>query len=68
MDAQGIDVAVLSINPNWYDAERDLAAKVVSVQNEAMRRSARRTRIASPRSHRLRCSFPIWPRSSSTTQ
>src|SRR5438067_266677 len=36
MDAQGIDVAVLSINPNWYDAERDLAAKVVSVQNEAM--------------------------------
>ena len=21
MDAQGIDVAVLSINPNWYDAE-----------------------------------------------
>src|SRR3954469_19431329 len=23
MDAQGIDVAVLSINPNWYDADRD---------------------------------------------
>ena len=24
------------INPNWYDVDRDLAAKVVSVQNEAM--------------------------------
>jgi predicted TIM-barrel fold metal-dependent hydrolase len=36
MDAQGIDVAVLSINPNWYDADRDVAAKVIAVQNEAM--------------------------------
>ena len=36
MDAQGIDVAVLSINPNWYDADRDLAAQVIAVQNEAM--------------------------------
>src|SRR3954469_2375471 len=36
MDAQGIDVAVLSINPNWYDADRDLAAKVIAVQNQAM--------------------------------
>src|SRR3954447_17506177 len=36
MDAQGIDVAVLSINPNWYDADRDLAAQVIAIQNEAM--------------------------------
>jgi aminocarboxymuconate-semialdehyde decarboxylase len=36
MDAQGIDVAVLSINPNWYDADRDLAARVITLQNEAM--------------------------------
>ena len=36
MDAQGIDVAVLSINPNWYDADRDLAAQVIALQNEAM--------------------------------
>jgi aminocarboxymuconate-semialdehyde decarboxylase len=36
MDAQGIDVAVLSINPNWYDVDRDLAAKVIAIQNEAM--------------------------------
>src|SRR6476659_336180 len=36
MDGQGIDVAVLSINPNWYDADRDLAAQVIAIQNEAM--------------------------------
>jgi aminocarboxymuconate-semialdehyde decarboxylase len=36
MDAQGIDVAVLSINPNWYDADRDLATQVVNVQNETL--------------------------------
>ena len=36
MDAQRIDVSVLSINPNWYDVRRDLAAQVITVQNEAM--------------------------------
>jgi len=36
MDAQGIDVAVLSINPNWYDVDRDLATDVIRVQNESM--------------------------------
>src|SRR5258706_3729955 len=36
MDAQGIDIAVLSINPNWYDVDRDLAAQVISVQNQAL--------------------------------
>jgi aminocarboxymuconate-semialdehyde decarboxylase len=36
MDAQGIEVAVLSINPNWYDLERDLAAQIIDVQNERM--------------------------------
>src|SRR5262249_48745557 len=36
MDAQGIEVAVLSINPNWYDVDRDLAAKIVDVQNERL--------------------------------
>jgi aminocarboxymuconate-semialdehyde decarboxylase len=34
MDAQRIDMSVLSINPNWYDAERDLVAEVIRVQNE----------------------------------
>ena len=36
MDAQGIDIAVLSINPNWYSADRELATRVIAVQNEAM--------------------------------
>ena len=36
MDAQGIDVAVLSINPNWYDVDRDLAEHVIRVQNESV--------------------------------
>jgi aminocarboxymuconate-semialdehyde decarboxylase len=37
MDAEGIDVAALSINPNFWDqAERDLAAQVVKVQNEKL--------------------------------
>jgi aminocarboxymuconate-semialdehyde decarboxylase len=36
MDAQGIDVAVLSINPNWYGIDRDLVTQVINVQNEAL--------------------------------
>ena len=36
MDAQGIDVAVLSLVPNWDAAERDLATQVVSLQNEQL--------------------------------
>jgi aminocarboxymuconate-semialdehyde decarboxylase len=33
MDAQGIDVEALSINPNWYKADRDLARQVCAIQN-----------------------------------
>jgi aminocarboxymuconate-semialdehyde decarboxylase len=36
MDAQGIDVEALSINPFWYKAERDAAEKVIEVQNERL--------------------------------
>jgi aminocarboxymuconate-semialdehyde decarboxylase len=37
MDSQGIDVEALSINPNWYDvADRDLAAEIILIQNEAL--------------------------------
>jgi aminocarboxymuconate-semialdehyde decarboxylase len=36
MDAQGIDVEALSINPAWYRAERDVATKVISIQNERL--------------------------------
>jgi predicted TIM-barrel fold metal-dependent hydrolase len=36
MDAQAIDMEVLSINPFWYRKERDLAAEIVRVQNEKL--------------------------------
>lgn len=36
MDAQAIDMEVLSINPFWYGKDRDLAAKIVSIQNEKL--------------------------------
>jgi aminocarboxymuconate-semialdehyde decarboxylase len=36
MDAQAIDLEVLSINPFWYDRERDLAAQIVKIQNEKL--------------------------------
>src|SRR5258705_13167157 len=36
MDAQGIDVEALSINPQWYRAEREVVAQVVKIQNERL--------------------------------
>jgi aminocarboxymuconate-semialdehyde decarboxylase len=37
MDEEGIDMAALSVNPNFWDkAERDLAAQVVKLQNEKL--------------------------------
>ena len=36
MDAQGVDMEVLSINPFWYRKDRDLAAEIVRVQNEKL--------------------------------
>jgi aminocarboxymuconate-semialdehyde decarboxylase len=36
MDAQGIDVEALSINPYWYRAPRDAAAELIKVQNETL--------------------------------
>jgi aminocarboxymuconate-semialdehyde decarboxylase len=36
MDAQGIDMQALSINPYWYKADRDLCEKLIQVQNEKM--------------------------------
>jgi aminocarboxymuconate-semialdehyde decarboxylase len=39
MNEQGIDVSVLSINPYWYGAERDAAAEVIRIQNEALAES-----------------------------
>src|SRR4051794_28495948 len=36
MNAQGVDIEVLSINPFWYRKDRDLAAEIVRVQNEKL--------------------------------
>jgi aminocarboxymuconate-semialdehyde decarboxylase len=36
MDAQGIDVEALSINPYWYKADREVARKLITVQNEKL--------------------------------
>src|SRR5205809_2982785 len=36
MDEQGIDVEALSINPNWYAADRDLATQICRIQNEKL--------------------------------
>src|SRR3984957_17034347 len=36
MDAMAIDMEVFSINPFWYSADRDLAARVVKLQNEKL--------------------------------
>lgn len=36
MDAMAIDMEVLSINPFWYSRPRDLAEKIVTIQNEKL--------------------------------
>jgi aminocarboxymuconate-semialdehyde decarboxylase len=36
MDADGIDVQALSINAYWYGADRDLARRIVDMQNERL--------------------------------
>jgi aminocarboxymuconate-semialdehyde decarboxylase len=36
MDEQGIDMEALSINPNWYRLERDVAQQVIRLQNERL--------------------------------
>ena len=36
MDAQAVDMEVLSINPFWYGSARDLAGQIVKLQNEKL--------------------------------
>lgn len=36
MEAHGVDLQVLSINPFWYAADQDLSRQVVDLQNEAL--------------------------------
>ena len=36
MDAQGIDIRVLSINPFWYKADRNLSTRLMALQNDKL--------------------------------
>lgn len=36
MDAQGIDVEALSINPYWYKASKEQSAELIRIQNETL--------------------------------
>jgi aminocarboxymuconate-semialdehyde decarboxylase len=36
MDEQGVDLQALSINPTWYALDRELATKVIELQNEKL--------------------------------
>jgi predicted TIM-barrel fold metal-dependent hydrolase len=36
MDSQAVDMEMLSINPNWYNRDRDLAGQIVKLQNEKL--------------------------------
>jgi aminocarboxymuconate-semialdehyde decarboxylase len=36
MDDMAIEMEILSINPFWFDLDRDLAAKIVEIQNEKL--------------------------------
>src|SRR5262249_16020075 len=40
MDEQGMDVEVLTVNPYWYAADRDVAARLIPAQNEALVRAS----------------------------
>jgi predicted TIM-barrel fold metal-dependent hydrolase len=36
MDSQAVDMEVLSINPDWYARDRELAGQIVKLQNEKL--------------------------------
>ncbi len=36
MDAQGIDIEAMSVNAFWYSADRELARRLIDVQNESL--------------------------------
>ena len=36
MDGMGIDVQAVSINPFWYSADKDLASRLINLQNEKL--------------------------------
>ena len=58
MDGQAVDMEVLSINPFWYDKDRDLAEKIVTIQNEKL---AELVGIAPGPLRRVRLTDPAGP-------
>lgn len=60
MDAMGIDMEILSINPFWYGADREVAGKIVALQNDhlAKLRAATPDRFGAFAS--LSMQFPTW--------
>ncbi len=36
MDASAVDMEIISVNPFWYGKDRDLAAKIVAINNEKL--------------------------------
>ena len=36
MDGDGIDIQAMSINAYWYGADRDLARRIIDMQNEKL--------------------------------
>ena len=70
MDAQGIDVEALSINPYWYEADREQPREGDTESRTRSWRSLNlptRRASASRRWLRWRCSIPTWRRSSLKT-
>src|SRR5215470_8276080 len=68
MDAEGVDVEALSINPYWYRAERDAAAELIKIQNESSPNSVPAIPTALSRSLQQPCSIRILPPSSWNTR
>jgi aminocarboxymuconate-semialdehyde decarboxylase len=68
MDAQAIDMEVLSINPFWYRKDRDTAAQIVRSKTKNWPNCALRVRTASPPSPRSPCNIRTWRCSNSRVQ
>ena len=61
IDAQAVDMEVLSINPFWYGRERDLASQIVKLQNEKLTKlcASKPDRFAAFASLTLRADFAV---------
>jgi hypothetical protein len=58
MDEWGTDMQALSINPNWYTLKRDLASRVIDLQNEKLAALCAKYPDASSPSPQWPCNIP----------